>query len=523
MGDRVPRTPPRRPLALATQPPTPRRRKQPISVALQGTKPLTSRLQPSALAPRLKTALKLSFDPDPWQLELLSRLLRGFDSILCAGTGYGKSLIFEGLAVLSGSSKLVIVISPLKALERDQMQQASAKGIRAAVLNEDNSHEAKIWETARKTAQLLYVSPEMSLSDGFVKLWKDSAFRKRLAAVVVDEAHCVSEWSDDDFRPSYRALAILRHYTGMTVPFLACTATCQSATFEDLYSSLGFGDRPFWGLDVGCDRPNLFYDIRILANPRNPALDVLDILPSVLDITTPSSALPKSILYFDSEIACRVATDTLRRCLPRHLRDTVYSFSSVLSERAKMQCWDRFQSGRYRIICATDAAGMGCNVPDIQYIVIINCPKSLSVVAQRWGRAGRNRTTHALCILLVPVWALRPSVPSVPHPVPALGRLKGQTKHLLEPKKHTQQRDKLPRALEEFINTGQGSRKGDAASDALVWRHGVRATHPIMLLPGPVSRRTFYASFLLSFHQQEPLPKAPVQDSMDDDSQEYEP
>lgn len=120
-----PRTPPptssRLALAVPCSPSTPRRRKKPVSAALQGTRPLTNRVKPAALAKRLKTGLKLGFDPDPWQLELLSRLLRGFDSILCAGTGYGKSLIFEGLAVLSGPKKLVIVVSPLKALEKDQV------------------------------------------------------------------------------------------------------------------------------------------------------------------------------------------------------------------------------------------------------------------------------------------------------------------------------------------------------------------------------------------------------------------
>ena len=76
-----------------------------------------------ALVKRLKTKLKIQFEPDRWQLELLSRLLRGFDAILCAGTGYGKSLIFEGLAVLAGKGKVIIVICPLKALERDQVSE----------------------------------------------------------------------------------------------------------------------------------------------------------------------------------------------------------------------------------------------------------------------------------------------------------------------------------------------------------------------------------------------------------------
>ena len=125
MSAGAPSTPPQRtsslPGSLAFPPETPRRRKGPSDNGLQGTRPLTDDLAPAKLAARLKTALKLSFDPDPWQVELISRLLRGFDGILCAGMGYGKSLIFEGLAALGGKGKAVMVICPLKALERDQV------------------------------------------------------------------------------------------------------------------------------------------------------------------------------------------------------------------------------------------------------------------------------------------------------------------------------------------------------------------------------------------------------------------
>ena len=112
-------------LASVHAPETPRRRKLPDASGLQGTRPLSDRLQPSALGKRLKERLKLKFEPDAWQLELISRVLRGFDAILLAGTGYGKSLIFEGLAAVGGAKRVVLVISPLKALERDQVRHTT--------------------------------------------------------------------------------------------------------------------------------------------------------------------------------------------------------------------------------------------------------------------------------------------------------------------------------------------------------------------------------------------------------------
>ena len=293
----------------------------------------------------------------------------------------------------------------------------------------------------------------MAQSDGFAKLWKNNQFRGRLQALAVDEAHCIEEWGTDEFRPHYRSLSVLRHFTGQEIPFVSFTATCTTATFDRLWESLAYGFRPFWGLDVGSDRPNLFYEVRAMVNRKYPVLDVLGLLPSSLDDNTPRTALPKTIMYFDSEDACRLSTDILRKCLPPHLRSAVYAFSSVLSEKAKEQCWQRFSGKGCRFLCATDAAGMGCNVADIKNIVIFNCPRSLSVVSQRWGRAGRDRTTPAMCLLLVPGWAFRPSFPSEPSATLSVRHLKGKSKQLLEPKSHTLQREKLPVAVERFINT----------------------------------------------------------------------
>jgi hypothetical protein len=105
-----------------TNPQTPRRRKTTASVRLQGIKTaMPNNLSVTSISRRLVSTFKLQYIPDDWQVHLIHRILQGYDSIFCAGTGYGKSLIFEGLAVLGGKGKLVIVISPLKALERDQV------------------------------------------------------------------------------------------------------------------------------------------------------------------------------------------------------------------------------------------------------------------------------------------------------------------------------------------------------------------------------------------------------------------
>ncbi|KAF7327159.1 p-loop containing nucleoside triphosphate hydrolase protein [Mycena kentingensis (nom. inval.)] len=418
-----------RPATAPDTPQTPRRHRLPAGTRLKGTRPATLSLD--AMQVELVKRLKLSFLPEPWQLHTISRILCGFDCIFLAGTGYGKSLIFEGLAALGGEGKVVIVICPLKALERDQVAQAEEKGLDAVLINEDNTRSAGIWKRARTTAQLIYISPEMASSQSFEKLWADTRFRGRTTALVVDEAHCAHEWGDDSFRPEYKELHLLRPYTGQEVPFVACTATATTDTFETIWTALGFGHRPFWGIDVGCTRPNLLFLIRAIKNEKNPVLDVLDLLPRALDASTPRTAIKKSLLYFDSEADCAKGVDTLRSALPPHLRNCVYSFSSGISEAGKAECWRGFKEGRYRILCCTDAAGMGCNVADVEVTVVFGCPKTLAVLVQRWGRTARRRKLVGTCLLLVRKWAFRPPPPEVGA---AVQRLKGMPKAKLEPK-----------------------------------------------------------------------------------------
>jgi superfamily II DNA helicase RecQ len=291
------------------------------------------------------------------------------------------------------------------------------KGIDALIINEDTTKTADLWKRARTSAAMVYMSPEMALSPSFQKLWKDSRFRTRLTAIVVDEAHCIAEWGGEDFRPAYRLLETLQSYTGHEVPVVACTATCTTKTFDLIWTTLGYGHRPFWGLDVGSDRPNLLYITRILENPKNPLLDILNLLPNDLAADSPLDAIPKCIFYFNSEDACRKAVQFICKCLPEHLRKSVQAFSSNMSELAKEQCWELFSKGEFRIICATDAAGMGCNVSDVKYIVTFGLTKSLGTISQRWGRAGRDRATEGVCLWLVPKWAFRPQQPSTTNPI----------------------------------------------------------------------------------------------------------
>lgn len=278
----------------------------------------------------------------------------------------------------------------------------------------------------------------------------DAKFRARVNALIVDEAHCIDEWGDE-FRPLYRQLHRLRCFTGQEVPFVACTATCATSTFNIIWDSLGFGHRPFWGLDAGSDRANLFFRTRTLTNAKNPVLDVLSLLRADLDDKSTPADIPKILAYHGSVAETGKGKSMWKRALPAHLRCCVVSYSSEISEAAKKDIWEGFLSGRYRILCATDAAGMGCNAPDVEYSIVFQCTRSLAVLVQRWGRAGRSRQGIGTCMFFVQPWAFRPAPPEVGL---AVQRVKGKDKLVIELASHTASRAKLEPNLEAFINSG---------------------------------------------------------------------
>lgn len=162
-----------------------------------------------------------------------------------------------------------------------------------------------------------------------------------------------------------------------------------------------------------------------------------------MDKDTSPIALPKCLFYFDTIKDCDLAVETLRKCLPAHLRSLVQTFKSTVSEPAKELVWDRFKSGEIRILCATNAAGMGCNVADVKYTVLCSLPELLSPLCQRWGRTGRSRNILGTCILLVPRWAFRPEAVDPDGP-----QKKGETKA------DADHRTKLKKPVENFVNAG---------------------------------------------------------------------
>jgi superfamily II DNA helicase RecQ len=216
-----------------------------------------------------------------------------------------------------------------------------AKGLKAIFINEDNSSPSLRADVASEHVQLVYVSLEMVLLNIFQNLWKEASFHKQITAVIIDEAHCIDKWGGDEFCPKYQKLDELCMYTGQEIPFVACTATASTSTFNVIWKTLGFGSHPFWGLDVGCEWPNLTFVTRALKYKDNFIFDILNtILPAVLDDRTKPKDIDKSLLYFDSKRAFREVVQVINKILPPHLCGITQAYSSTISVHRKTAIWD---------------------------------------------------------------------------------------------------------------------------------------------------------------------------------------
>jgi ATP-dependent DNA helicase RecQ len=303
----------------------------------------------------------------PFQRQAIEASLAGRDALVVLPTGGGKSLCFQVPALLRGG--LTVVVSPLIALMRDQVERLEARGISAAFLNSSLGRDARRRvevSMARGGARILYVSPER---------FGDSAFRRLLGAsnvrsFAVDEAHCISHWGPD-FRSAYGRLALLRRdYPGR--PVHAFTATATPRVREDIVRLLGLKEP----VELVGDffRPNL----RLRVAPRT------DALTQTLDVIRrhPEGA---GLVYRIR----RTDVDGFTVLLQREGIDAV-RYHAGMDEEGRSRSQDAWMSGAARVVVATVAFGMRIDRRDARFVVHAAMPQSLEHYQQETGRAGRD-------------------------------------------------------------------------------------------------------------------------------------
>jgi ATP-dependent DNA helicase RecQ len=330
--------------------------------------------------PELLLVLKESFGLRafrPGQEEAIRSALEGKDVIVIMPTGAGKSLCYQLPAVLEG--KLTLVVSPLIALMKDQVDELLGKNIPAAFINSSLSSTEQSQCLRRALAgdyRLLYVSPERFRQGAFLA----SLSRLSVDRFVVDEAHCISEWGHD-FRPDYLRLGQVRESLGFP-PAMAVTATATPRVREDIVHSLRL--RRSRTILIGFDRPNLYFEVRSVSDED----DKWQALGEYLSVEP-----GPGILYAGT----RWGSDETARFCRDVLGFPCEAYHAGLEDAERTRVQEDFMSGRLAWVAASSAFGLGINKEDVRAVVHLMLPDSLERYYQEAGRAGRDgREARAL-------------------------------------------------------------------------------------------------------------------------------
>ena len=316
----------------------------------------------------------------PGQESVVSAILSGRDVMAVMPTGAGKSLCYQIPAlVLDG---ITLVVSPLISLMRDQVSALLQNGVRAAYLNSSltqRQYMLALDNARRDVYKIIYVAPERLLTGSFL----DFALQAEIAQVVVDEAHCVSQWGQD-FRPGYLDIAPFIERLPKRPRVSAFTATATESVKKDIMRLLEL-QNPY-AVTTGFDRPNLFFEVRREGNRDMMLLRFLK-----------EQQGKSGIVYCGTREGVEEVTDLL----VQNGVDAV-GYHAGMGDEERQNAQEDFVSDRAPVIVATNAFGMGIDKSNVSFVVHYNMPKDLESYYQEAGRAGRDGEDAVCCLLYQP-------------------------------------------------------------------------------------------------------------------------
>ncbi|PIQ21252.1 MAG: DNA helicase RecQ [Cytophagales bacterium CG18_big_fil_WC_8_21_14_2_50_42_9] len=305
----------------------------------------------------------------PLQQQVVETVLARKDCLVLMPTGGGKSICYQVPALTMPG--ICVVVSPLIALMKDQVEALLANGVSAGYLNSTQTAETQYKlenECLTGNLKLLYVSPEKLLSPGFFSFLK----RLEINLFAIDEAHCISAWGHD-FRPEYTQLKFLKEQF-TTVPVIALTATADRLTRQDITRQLSLPDPEIFISSF--DRPNINLTVRPGKNRLKTIKDFLD-----------AHKAQPGIIYCLS----RNSTEQLTQKLKNEGYNAA-AYHAGLSAQVRSRVQDDFLKDNVPIICATIAFGMGIDKSNVRWVIHYNLPKNIEGYYQEIGRGGRDGT-----------------------------------------------------------------------------------------------------------------------------------
>jgi ATP-dependent DNA helicase RecQ len=331
---------------------------------------------------KFETVLKQGFNLDQFRIgqeAIISAILSKKDVLAVLPTGGGKSLCYQFPAIYS--QQLVVVISPLIALMKDQVASLTKLGIPTGAFYSGQTDDEKrvIFSNIKKGGPfVLYLSPERAQKDGF-KTWIKN---QSLAMFAIDEAHCVSQWGHD-FRDEYAQLKSLKELRP-DVPMLALTASATPLVLNDISKNLKLNQPE--RLVHGFYRPNLYYQVEFCQADEEKDL--------ILNESIRSTPEGRILIYCGT----RKITESVSASLASLFKGVgFYHAGMSTAERTKTQ--ESYARGELRILVATNAFGMGIDQPDVRLVVHYQMPSNIDALYQEMGRAGRDGK-HSTCLML---------------------------------------------------------------------------------------------------------------------------
>eukprot|EP01132_Coremiostelium_polycephalum_P000226 gene226-301_t len=313
------------------------------------------------------------------QEDIIKSILQGKNTFVSMPTGGGKSLCYQLPAIIREG--LAIVISPLIALMKDQVDHLHSRGIKASLLN--STLPQKVVNNIKQEVlagetKLLYIAPETLNKEDSLSFLK----QVKISFIAVDEAHCISDWGHD-FRPEYRKISQVAKQQLGTIPIIALTATAPPRVQLDILTNLGITDATVF--QSSFNRPNLYYEIKYKEEEQadKQLIKLIKEQPQIA-----------GIVYCQS----RKHVDKLAALLNLNgIKAAPYHAGLDTNLRIKHQ--EEFFQKQHQVIVATIAFGMGINAPDLRFVIHYDMPKSLEAYYQETGRAGRDGLPST-CIML---------------------------------------------------------------------------------------------------------------------------